>query len=150
MTRHLLLLVHIASAAAWLGANFVQLTVGKRMLATPDETAARWAETTGRLVATYYNVAGVLLGVTGVLLVREGGWAWSSGFVAVGIAALVVGGVLGVIEFGPLSKRIVAAARAGDAPTFTRLVRRNALSAVFDTTVVLTTVLAMVSKWQAG
>lgn len=150
MTRNLLLLVHIASAAAWLGANFVQLSVGRRMLGAPDETAARWAETTGRLVAVYYNVAGTLLGVTGVLLVRESGWAWSSGFVAVGIAALVVGGVLGVIEFGPLSKRIVAAARAGDGPAFARLVRRNALSAVFDTLVVLTTVLAMVAKWRAG
>lgn len=150
MTRHLLLLVHIAAAAAWLGANFVQLTVGKRMLGQPDETAARWAETTGRLVATYYNVAGTLLGVTGVLLVLDGDWAWSSGFVAVGITALVIGGVLGVVEFGPQSKKIAAAARAGDGPTFARLVRRNAMAAVFDTLVVLTTILAMVDKWRVG
>lgn len=150
MTRDLLLLVHIAAAAAWLGANFVQLTVGKRMLARPDETAARWAETTGRLVSTYYNVAGTLLGVTGVLLVLDGDWAWSSGFVAVGITALVIGGVLGVIEFGPLAKKIAAAARAGDAPTFARLVKRNVVSALFDSTVVLTTILAMVDKWKVG
>lgn len=150
MTRHLLLLVHIASAAAWLGANFVQLTVGKRMLGRPDETAARWAETTGRLVSTYYNVAGVGLGVTGVLMVLDGDWPWSSGFIAVGITALVVGGVLGIIEFAPLSKKIAAAARAGDGPTLARLVKRNVLSALFDSTVVLTTILAMVSKWRMG
>jgi len=100
VTRNLLLLVHIASAAAWLGANFVQLTVGRRMLGRPDETAARWAETTGRLVSTYYNVAG--------------------------------------------------AGRGGTGLTLARLVKRNVLSALFDSTVVLTTILAMVSKWRTG
>lgn len=101
-------------------------------------------------MSTYYNVAGVGLGVTGVLMVLDGDWPWSSGFVVVGIAALVIGGVLGIIEFAPLSRKIAAAARAGDGPMFARLVKRNVLSALFDSTVVLTTILAMVAKWKVG
>lgn len=149
MYRHLLLTLHIIGVAAWLGANFVQLVVTPRLSRQPGEVATAWAETAGRLARTYYNVAGTLIGVTGTLLVQHGGWSWTAGFVIVGIAALVVGAALGVAEFLPLARRSAAASRAGDATLLRRLGRRAAMSALVDTSVVVLTVLAMVSKWQA-
>ena len=45
MTRNLLLLAHITSVAAWLGANILQLVVGPRLRARGGEVARQWAET---------------------------------------------------------------------------------------------------------
>jgi hypothetical protein len=147
--RNIVLTLHIAGAAAWLGANLVQLVLTPRFARWGGETAARWADAAGALTRTYYNAAGGILGVTGVLLVMHGGWSWTAGFVLLGIATLVVGGVLGSLEFGPLSARLAAAARGGDEPAVQRLARRTVRSALIDTSLVVLTVFAMVSKWAA-
>lgn len=144
--RNLLLTLHIASAAAWLGANFVQLALTPWFAARGGEAAASWFEGTGLLAKRYYNVAGAVLGVTGVLLVLELGYAWSSGFVAVGITVIVVGAALGIGFFGPEGERLAATARSGG-----RADPRRYLSvAGLDTVLVLTAILAMVSGWRAA
>ncbi|HET7722673.1 MAG TPA: hypothetical protein VFK43_22090, partial [Acidimicrobiales bacterium] len=114
MTRTLLLALHIAGVAAWLGANFVQLVLTPRFARAGDAVAAAWTRQTIWLGTRYYNGAGAVIGVTGVLLVLDGDWGWSDGFIAVGITVLVIGGLLGALHFAPQSQRRAAALESGD------------------------------------
>ena len=147
MSRNLLLLLHIASVAAWLGANLVQLVLSPRFAAGPPEVAAAWTRQTIWLGERYYNAAGAGIAVTGVLLVLDGDWSWSSGFIWVGISVIVIGGVLGGAAFGPLAKRRAAALEAGDLAGAEAAQSRIIPLAILDTALVLTAVLAMVDKW---
>jgi hypothetical protein len=149
MTRTLLLAVHIAGVAAWLGANFVQLVLSPRFARGPADVAAAWTRQTIWLGERYYNVVGALIAISGVLLVLDGDWSWSAGFVWVGISVVVIGGVLGVGFFGPLAKRRATALEAADGPGAAGAQTRIIRLAVLDTALVLTAVLAMVDKWQA-
>ncbi|HRW39063.1 MAG: hypothetical protein KDB04_06775 [Acidimicrobiales bacterium] len=144
--RNILLLVHIASAAAWLGANLTQLVLTPWFARRGGEVAGSWFEATGLLAKRYYNLAGLLLGLTGVLLVIELGYAWSSGFVAVGITVIAIGAVLGIGFFAPTGDRLAESARAGGPVDAQRYLQVAAL----DTVLVLTAILAMVSRWKAG
>jgi hypothetical protein len=149
MTRTLLLVLHITGVAAWLGANFVQLVLSPRFARGPADIAAAWTRQTIFLGERYYNAAGGLIGLTGVLLVLETPWGWEAGFVWVGIAVVAIGGTLGGAFFGPLAKRRAAALEAGDPATADRAQARIIPLAVLDTVLILTALLAMVHKWQA-
>ena len=93
MKHNLLLLAHIASVAAWLGANLVQFVVAPRFRRAGGPIAQGWTDTASFLGRRYYNVVGILVAVTGVLLVLDGEWKWQ-GFVIVGIAMIVAAGML--------------------------------------------------------
>lgn len=145
MYRNILLSIHISSVAAWLGANLVQFALTPRMTKEGGALAAAWFRATAMLAQRYYNVAGITLGVSGVLLVRNAGYDWSAGFVIVGIVAIAIGATMGIAFFGPHSARSAAAAEEGRPVS----VRTYVIGATFDTAVVLTALLAMVSKWRA-
>ena len=149
MYRNLLLWVHIVGVAAWLGCNLALFVLSPWFARRGAEVAASFAEATTYLAQRYYNAAGVVVGVTGVLLVQHTGYGWGSGFVGLGIAALVGGAALGVVVFAPTGTRLGAAHRGGDDVAVRSLSRRTLLFLAVDTTVVLTTVLAMVARWQA-
>lgn len=149
MYRNLLLTVHLASMAAWLGCNFTQLFLTPSFARRGGDAAVAWFEAGARLARRYYNVAGVGLGVTGVLMVHHGGFSWSSGFIWVGVAALVIGAALGIAHFAPEGDRLAAAQASGDAETVQRSLRRYTAGAVLDTSIVLLTVLSMVAKWRS-
>jgi len=148
-TRTLLLSLHITGVAAWLGANFVQLVLSPRFARDRPELAAAWTRQQMWLGERYYNVAGAVIGITGVLLVLDGDWSWSAGFVWVGIAVVILGGVLGVAAFAPLAKQRLAALEAGDAPAAAAAQNRIIPLGLLDTVLILTAILAMVHKWQA-
>lgn len=145
MYRNVLLALHIASVAGWLGCNFTQLFLSRWFVRRGGDAAVAWFEATNRLARRYYNVVGVVLGVTGVLLVRNAGYAWSAGFVVVGIAVVAIGASLGVAFFAPDGERLAATQIAGGRP---RLARYLVMVSV-DTTLVMAAVLAMVAKWRA-
>jgi len=149
MYRTVLLTIHIASVAAWLGCNFTQLFLGPWFARRGGDAALAWFEASALLARRYYNAAGVLLGLTGVLLVREVGYDWSAGFIAVGITVIVIGAALGVLLFAPGGDRLAAAQREGDAGRVKALATRYTFAAAVDTTLVLVAVLAMVHRWRA-
>ena len=148
-TRTLLLALHIAGVAAWLGANFVQLVLSPRFAKGPADVAAAWTRQTIWLGERYYNAAGAVIAITGVLLVLDGDWSWGAGFVWVGIAVLIIGGAMGGGLFGPLAKKRAAALEAGDTAAADAAQGRIIPLAFLDTALVLTAVLAMVHRWQA-
>jgi hypothetical protein len=104
-----------------------------------------WFEATAVLTKRYYNAAGALLAVTGVLLVLEIGYGWGSGFIAVGITVIVIGATLGIGFFGPEGGRLADAARSGQ-PV---VAKRYLAVAALDTTLVLVAVWAMAAGWRA-
>jgi hypothetical protein len=148
-TRTLLLTLHLAAVAAWLGANFVQLVLSPRFARGPAEVAAAWTRQTIWLGERYYIAAGVLIPVTGVLLVLDGDWSWGAGFIWVGVAVVVIGAVMGSAVFGPLAKQRLIALEKGDEPAAAAVQARIVGFAVLDTALILTAVVAMVHKWQA-
>lgn len=143
--RNVLLVVHIAAAAAWLGANFVQLALTPQFAKRGGEVAASWFEATSWLGKRYYNLAGGVLALTGVLLVMETGYEWSAGFVAVGIVVIVIGAVMGVAFFAPEGDRLAAASRDGKPLASSRYLA----FALLDTALVIVAISAMVWKWHA-
>ena len=149
VTRTLLLALHITGAGAWLGANFVQIALTPRFSRMPGDVAAAWTRETVWLGERYYSLVGAVIAVTGVLLVLDGDWSWSSGFVWVGITVVVIGAVLGVTQFAPLARDRADALDAGDEQRAAGRQSRIMRLAVVDTALVLTAVLAMVEKWQA-
>jgi hypothetical protein len=147
MTRNLLLLAHITSVAAWLGANILQLVIGPRLRARGGEVARLWAETGEFLGRRYYNVVGILVALTGISLVMHGHWEWR-GFVLVGIGMVVIGAVTGIVGFDRLFKREVAARTAGDEEAATRAAHNITSLAFMDTFLLLLTMLAMIDRWK--
>ncbi|MGB8858725.1 MAG: hypothetical protein WCC60_05690 [Ilumatobacteraceae bacterium] len=146
MYRNVLLVVHLAALAGWLGGNFTQFFMAPWFAHRGGVEAVAWYEATGRMARRYYNVAGTLLALSGVLLLlhSDGVYRWSSGFVGVGLAVVVVGGLTGVVFFAPDSDRMAADARSGRPAR----VRRFLLVLCVDSALVLTAVLAMVAKWR--
>lgn len=146
MYRNVLLSIHIASVAAWLGANLTQFFLAPWFTQRGGEVAAAWFEATTRMARRYYNAAGTVLAVSGVLLLLEssGAYRWSSGFVVVGLAVVTVGAALGIAFFAPDGERLAAAARDGRRVNLGRFLSVLCL----DTVLVSAAVLAMVAKWR--
>jgi uncharacterized membrane protein len=147
--RNVLLAIHLMCGAAWLGGNFTQLFASRHLFLHADGTALRWARTVEGMARRYYNVAGIVLAATGVAMVIEGPYEFRDGFVMVGITTVTIGALLGVFVFAPTAHRIGDSAEQGDTTTFTRLVSRYRNEALLDTTLVMTTIVAMVWKWKS-
>jgi hypothetical protein len=148
-SRTLLLVVHIAGVSAWLGANFVQLVLSPRMTKEGNVVAAAWTRQTMWLGERYYSVAGAIIAISGVFLVLDGDWSWGSGFIWVGVAVIIIGGVTGVAAFTPLARQRLTALEAGDDAGAAAAQGRIIPLALVDTLLVLTAMLAMVHKWAA-
>jgi hypothetical protein len=146
-TRTIVLALHIASVGGWLGANFVQAVLSPRFAKETDAVAAAWTRQTIWLGERYYSVFGALVLITGVILVIDGDWSWGTEFIWLGVATVVIGGVLGIAVFAPLAHRRATALETGDAAGAQAAMQRIIPWAVFDTILVLVTVVAMVHRW---
>jgi hypothetical protein len=145
--RTLMLTLHITGVAGWLGANFVQMVLAPRFAKASNEVAAAWTRQTLWLGERYYTAVGLLIIVTGTILVIDGDWSWSTRFILLGIATVLIGGILGIAVFAPLAQKRVDALDAGDDATAARAMQRIIPWGVLDTVLVLLTVLAMVDRW---
>ncbi len=145
--RDLLLSLHIIGVAAWLGANFTQIFASNRLTKGNDAVALAWHQTSLALGRTYYNVAGALITVTGILLVFEGDWEWSSAFISIGFATVIIGGLVGFLFFIPTSEQAIEAIEKADTTQATLMSQRSLVGAIGDTALVVLTIFAMVGKW---
>lgn len=144
--RNLLLVVHIAAVGAWLGANIVQAIV-PGLIGAESAAAAAWFRVTEKMSKALYIPAGVIVLVTGVLLVLNSeAYGFGSVFVSIGFAAVVVGAVLGSVVFGPKSRAIADALDSGDVTLANRLRAATGRFGVLDTLILLFTIYAMVAK----
>jgi hypothetical protein len=148
-SRTLLLSLHLAAIASWLGADIVQHAMRHRWNDETLEGKKAWARMLFWLHDRYYAVVAGLILVSGVALVFDGDWSWGSGFIWVGVATIVAGGTLGGISLKGLAKKRIDSLDAGD-DSGARAAARQALPIeVLLTALVLVTVVAMVHKWGA-
>ena len=145
--RTALLALHITAIASWLGADVVQHAMRHRWQRETAEAAKAWARMVFWLHDRYYAVVAVLILASGVALVQDGSWGWSSKFIWVGIATIVAGATLGGIGLKGLAMKRVEALDAGDAESAAAAERRALPIELLLTAFVLVTVVAMVHKW---
>jgi hypothetical protein len=148
-SRTILLTLHIAAVAAWLGADFFQYAMAPRMKRDSREAETSWVRQMDWFHARYYAAVAVVVLLTGIGLVFEGDWSWSAGFIWVGIAAIVGGGTLGGGGLGTLNKKRLAALEAGDKEAADEVDRKAFPLSLLVTALPLVALLAMVDKWQA-
>jgi len=146
-TRTILLAVHIAMAAGWLGADLVQYVLAPRFAREGHEVQTAWARQLVWMHERYYAAVAALLLASGVLLVLDGDWSWGSDFIWVGVGAIVGGATLGGGVLGNLSKKRLAALEGGDAAEAAEAERRYLPIALVVTVLPLLAILAMVDKW---
>lgn len=144
--RDILLVLHIAAAGAWLGANLMQAIV-PGLLGPVSPAAASWFRTTEKLSTRFYIPVAVTILVTGILLVlNSDAYGFGSVFVSIGFVTIVIGAVLGSTVFGPKSEAIAAAIDAGETDRANKLRGTVGSFGILDTLVVLFTIYAMVSR----
>lgn len=142
-----MLLVHIASAGTWLGANMVQMATPGLALAAGPETAAGWMRITAGLMKRLYMPASILLLASGVGLVLNSPiYGFADLFVTIGFAVIVVGAVLGMVVFGPGAERAARAIEAGDIPGIRAATGRLARFGALDTVLVLVAITVMIVR----
>ena len=95
----------------------------------------------------YYVVVAVLILASGIALVQDGHWGWSSKFIWVGVATIVAGVTLGGIGLKGMAKKRVDALDASDTQTAAAVDRRALPIELSLTAFVLVTVVAMVHRW---
>ena len=148
--RNTLLVLHILGVATWFGANMVLAVAGPRAAHATADTRRWWAETQGSMARVLYNVAGILVLITGVGLVLDGDISFGSTFVTVGFLAVIIGAVLGMAVFGPGTRKLAEAIEAGDEAAEKSLNGRLAVFGAIDSLVLVFAIAAMVGKWGLG
>lgn len=145
--RDILLVLHIAGAGTWFGANIVQAVVTPVAAKQGGDAAAGWFRSVARLSTRLYMPAAILIVLTGILLVLQND-AYSFGdlFVAIGFVTIVIGALLGTLVFDPTSTRAAEAVDAGDTAALKAATGRLATFGTIDTLLVLTTITVMVLK----
>jgi hypothetical protein len=146
-TRTILLAVHIAAAASWLGADVLVHALTSRFERDSSTVATAWARAQVWMHDRYYAVVAVVILASGILLVLDGDWSWSTDFIWVGVGAIVGGATLGGGGLGSLAKRRVAALESGDEASAADTSRKLRMLGAVVTLLPIVAVVAMVDKW---
>ncbi len=143
--RDILLVLHIAAAGTWLGANVVQAVAPPMAAKQGPQAAAGWYRIAGGLSTRLYMPVGILLLVTGIwmVLISEQ-FSFGSVFVSIGFAAIVIGALLGKFVFEPASEKAAMAIDSGDTVAMKATAGRIAGFGALDTVIILFTITAMV------
>lgn len=145
--REILLVLHIAGAGTWLGANVVQAVVPPIAARKSAEVLAGWYRITSAIASRIYVPAAVLILVTGVLLVLESEtYGFGSVFVTIGFGMIVIGALLGQFVFGPGGDAAADAVESGDGVAIRSAVGRLTRFGLIDTLLLLFTITAMVLR----
>lgn len=145
--RDVLLVLHIAGAATWLGANIVQAVVPPMAARAGVPVLSGWYRITGSLASRLYIPAALLILLTGVLLVLNNpAYGFGTTFVTIGFGMIIIGGLFGQFVFGPGGERAAEAVETEDRVAIRHEVARLTRFGVIDTLLLLFTITAMVIR----
>lgn len=146
--RDVLLILHIAGAGAWLGANIVQAMAPSLAAKQGPAAQSGWYRVAARLSTRLYMPASILILVTGIwmVLASEGAYSMGSTFVTIGFGMIVIGALLGIFVFDRGSERAATAIDAGDQSAVRSATGRLAAFGVLDTVLLLFTITVMVLR----
>lgn len=146
--RDILLVLHIAGAGVWLGANVVQAVTPPLAASQGPEVLAGWYRITARLSSRLYMPAALTILITGILLVLESeAYGFDSPFVGIGMGMIVVGAVLGIVVFAPVGRRAAEEIQSVGAGQARASVARLTGFGLLDTVLLLFTISVMVLRW---
>lgn len=148
--RDILLWLHIIGAATWLGANLTQAFVGPKLMAN-RETAPGWLRAVEKSSGPLYGTASALILITGIILIvtSDGIYRFSSLFVTIGFAVLILGGALAGLVFNRKTRQMIGMYDAGQDAQVAAIYRTLGTWGILDSLLVAFAILAMVSKWGA-
>ena len=144
----IMLVLHIAAAGSWLGANMIQVVVPRMAAKQSPEVGAGWYRIAGQLSVKFYMPVAFVILATGVMLVLgTDEFTFESLFVTIGIAVVIIGALLGKLVFHPGSEKAAEAVEAADQAMIKSATGRLATFGAIDTLLVLFAITAMVLKW---
>jgi hypothetical protein len=145
--RDFLLVIHIAAAGTWIGANVVQGVAPSMAARQGVEAAAGWFRVAGQMSKKLYMPVAILLLLTGSWLVLlDDSVSFGSLFVTIGFGMIVLGALLGIFVFEPGSEKAAQAIESGDPSKIKAAVGRLARFGTVDTLLVLFTITVMVLR----
>jgi uncharacterized membrane protein len=142
-----LLFLHIATAAVWLGSGFFLQMLVWRAGATDDRPLLQGvASNSGWLAQRIFIPSSLAVLVLGVLLTIEGPWSFGELWIVLGLAGYAFSFLTGIGFIEPEGKRIAAAMAAGDeARAAFHVARINTISRI-ELTVLYLVLAAMALK----
>lgn len=144
-----MLILHIAGASAWLGANVMQGVVPPLIAREGVAPAAAWYRIAAQLGKRLYIPASLLIVGTGIVMVLDDdAIGFGTMFVTVGFAMVVVGAILGSAVFERGSNEAADAMEAGDRDRIKRATSRLTRWGMVDTVLLLFTITVMVLRWR--
>lgn len=144
----ILLIVHIAAAGTWFGANVMQAVAPPMMAKQGVEAVAAWYRVGANLSKSLYMPAAILLVVTGVWMVlRIDAFGFGTRFVTIGFGMVVLGAILGIVVFTPGGEAAAQAVESGDQGRIKATTAKLTTWGTVDTLLILFTIGVMVIAW---
>lgn len=146
-----LLILHVLSAATWIGAGVLSGFAGSRMAKQGAPAALGWARISKEAGLKVFNPAAILTALTGILLVASSTvYGWSDAFVTVGLIVVVVAGIIGGVFHRPDADKLIAALESADYETAAGLGKRAAIWGTVTGALLIVALVVMVMKTGAG
>lgn len=143
-----LLFLHIAAAAAWIGAALRRLAEAPMVRTGAPVARALWHRSEVAMGTRYFAPAAVVVLVSGIFMVLDNeAVGFGTPFVSIGFAAVIFGAVVGPTVFGKRSEAAAAKLESGDVEGANSVTKRTRPVELLDITVLLITLAAMVWKW---
>jgi uncharacterized membrane protein len=110
-----LLFLHIAAAAVWLGSGFfLQMLVFRAGKAGDAPLLQGIASNSGWMAQRIFIPASLVVLVVGILLTIEGPWSFGDLWIVLGLTGYAFSFLVGILFIEPEGKRIAKAMAAGD------------------------------------
>lgn len=145
------LIIHILSAAAWIGGSFLLAFAGPRMARAGGPASGAWVGVVLEAVTRYFTPAAALTLLSGIgLVLVEDQWNWSNAFVGIGIVAVVVALAIAHMNNVPGLRAVLQAAQAGDMNAVAVNARKVVVGGATISLILIFTEIAMVLRLGVG
>ena len=148
----LLLVIHVLSAAAWIGGAFLSGFVAPRLARSGiDGAPLAWARVAGEASAKYFNPAGILTALSGIgLVLTSEVYDWSDTFVSIGLGVVIATALIGALVHRPGGAKMISALESGDQATAAEEGKRAAIWGAVTSVLLIVAVVVMVLKTGSG
>jgi len=143
-----LLIIHILSAASWIGGSFLLGFAGPRMGKAGGPAAGAWVGVVLEAIPKFFVPAAVLTLLSGITIVAtEEQWDWADPFVGIGMSVVVVALGIALLNNAPRLRAMLRAAQAGDTPTLAANARKVMQGGAAIAVLLVLTEIAMVLRF---
>jgi hypothetical protein len=145
-----MLWLHLVGVGTWLGANVVQMVAPPLAAAQGRETLAGWMRMGASFGRRIYMPVGILVLLSGIVLVlgSDGTYSFGSLFVTIGMAVVIIAAILGAMVFTPGAEKAAEAIEAGDEAGTRSATARLARFGALDTILLLFAMAVMIIRWE--